>query len=85
MFYYFSPDFNIVNGALVFIVRPENVSGGNGGSYTVSVLPAPGGRRAVKGRKDPLGLDFFFTCTLLSYTKNSVCKHIGAVCIVHFS
>ena len=52
--------------------------------YTVTIQPAVGGRLKGKGRKDKLGVEFYFTCPCECYTKHKVCKHICAVCMKHF-
>ena len=53
--------------------------------YSVSVDRARGGRISGKGRKDKLGVDFFFQCSCVSYNIHKVCKHIGCIAIVHFT
>ena len=53
--------------------------------YIVTVERALGGRIGGKGRKDKLGVDYFFECDCPSYTTHKVCKHIACVAIVHFN
>ena len=53
--------------------------------YIVSFQYAPGGRLGGKGRKDKLGCDVFFSCECKCYEAHSMCKHIGAICVVHLS
>jgi len=52
--------------------------------YSVTIQPAVGGRLKGKGRKDKIGVEFYFTCPCECYSKYKVCKHICAVCIKHF-
>lgn len=76
-----SADYKLEGDLLTFTVKSEE----GATSYVVTVEPAPGGRRGGKGRKDKLGVDFYFTCKCYSYAKNAICKHIGCVCIFHFN
>ena len=53
--------------------------------YKVTIEKAKGGRLNGRGRKDPLGVDYHFSCTCWSYKDSLVCKHIACLCISHFN
>ena len=76
-----SADFKLEGVVLTFTVMAED----RGTSYEVKVVPAPGGRVGGAGRKDKMGVNFAFQCQCRCYAKHFVCKHIGALCILHFN
>ena len=84
----FSLSFKIVGQHLVVDV-PSEVNSDKKFSaidYKVKVAKAPGGRLGGgKGRKDKLGVDWWFECTCGSYENSAMCKHIGALVISQFN
>ena len=79
--------FKIVGQDLVVDVPSEENSDKKFGAidYKVKVANAPGGRLGGKGRKDKLGVDWWFECTCGSYENSAMCKHIGALVISQFN
>ena len=74
---------------LQFKVKSEVVTDPAKGpiAYMVTVKPAKGkGESKGRSKQDKkLGVEFVFTCECRNFIKHKVCKHIGAVCIVHFN
>ena len=86
-YFSFSPKFSFDAHLLKVTVDSETNDDPQFGptSYIVTFKHAPGGRLGGKGRKDKLGCDVFCTCSCKSYEIHGMCKHIGAICVVHLS
>ena len=85
--FFFSPKFSFDAHIMRITVKSESNDDPQFGptQYIVTFQHAPGGRLAGKGRKDKIGCDVFFSCECGSYKIHSMCKHIGAICVVHLS
>ena len=85
--YFYSNEFDLVDGRLQIVVQSEDNGNPAKGptEYVVTVEHTPGARRAGRGRKNNLKLDWSFHCGCGSFARfPTLCKHIGACAIVHF-